>query len=237
MENREIEQIEKIIGYHFADTELLEKAFTHSSAVDNRKLSNERLEFLGDSILGLVICQALFERFTNYLEGDLTKIKSMVVSRQTCATVLKQLDLLRYLKLGKGMVDSRALAGSLAAGLFEGIIGAVYVDGGFEAAQTFILKTFENILSQANSKQAHGNYKSILQQYAQQQLNVTPVYDFIDEKGPDHNKCFEVEAVIAGERFQSAWGVNKKQAEQKAAYNALQKLGLLDKNTSEEPED
>ena len=127
------------------------------------------------------------------------------------------------------MLFSRALTGSIAAGLLEAIIGAVYVDGGYEKARTFVLEIFADLIQQANAKQSHGNFKSILQQYAQQNFNVTPDYELIDEKGPDHDKCFECEVIIAERHFPSAWGRNKKEAEQKAALNALKKLGILKK--------
>lgn len=220
-------QIESIIDYKFTDKSLLAKAFTHSSAVDNRLQSNERLEFLGDAVLALVICQALFEQFSSYLEGELTKVKSMLVSRGTCARIAKQLDLQKFLKVGKGMTSSRALSGSLAAGVLETVIAAIYIDGGFEAAQSFILKVFGPIIEQADAEHVQGNFKSLLQQYSQEQFNVTPNYILLDEKGPDHNKCFELEVSIASRHFPSAWGTNKKEAEQKAAFNALVELGVL----------
>jgi len=118
------EQIEQLIGYKFIDRNVLAEAFTHSSAVDNRLESNERLEFLGDAVLAIVICQTLFERFSDYLEGDLTKVKSMLVSRGTCARISRQLGLQKFLKVGKGMTSSRALSGSLAAGVLETVIAA-----------------------------------------------------------------------------------------------------------------
>ncbi|GAH76265.1 unnamed protein product, partial [marine sediment metagenome] len=211
----------------FSNRDLLHKAFTHSSAVDNRLFSNERLEFLGDSILGMVICQDLFERFHDYLEGDLTQIKSMLVSRRACAKIIKQLSLQKFLRVGKGMNGSRALVGSLAAGVMESLIAAIYIDGGFEAARSFILRMFDSLIEQANAEQVRGNFKSMLQQYAQQHLNLTPIYEMLDEKGPDHDKCFEVEAVVGVRRFPSAWGTNKKDAEQKAAFNALVELGIV----------
>ena len=228
MDEEAIQQIEQIIGYKFSNRDLLHKAIIHSSAVDNRLLSNERMEFLGDSVLAVVICQTLFERFPGCLEGDLTKMKSMLVSRRTCARVAKQLGLQKFLKVGKGMASSRALSGSLAAALLEAVIAALYIDGGFEAAHGFILKAFASVINQADAEQAQGNFKSLLQQYAQQQFNVTPVYELIDEKGPDHSKCFEAEAIVAERRFSSAWGTNKKEAEQKAAFNALIELGILE---------
>jgi len=228
MNEEALQRIEQIIGYEFSNRNLLYKAFTHSSAVDNRFLSNERLEFLGDSVLAVVICQALFERFAGYLEGDLTKIKSMLVSRRTCARVARQLGLQKFLRVGKGMADSRALTSSLAAGLLEAVIAAIYIDSGVEAARSFILRTFASLIDQSDAKHAQGNFKSLLQQYAQQQFNVTPVYELIDEKGPDHDKCFEAEAVITEHHFLSAWGTNKKEAEQKAAFNALVELGIIE---------
>jgi len=227
MDEEALQQIERIIGYEFSDRNLLYKAFTHSSAVDSRFLSNEKLEFFGDAVLAVVICQTLFERFPGYMEGELTKIKSMLVSRRTCASVTAQLGLQKFLKVGKGMTFSRALSGSLAAGLLEALIAAIYVDGGFEAARSFILRNFASLIDRSDAQQAQDNFKSLLQQYAQQQFDTTPVYELLDEKGPDHDKCFEAEAVVAERHFPSAWGANKKEAEQKAAFNALVELGVL----------
>ena len=227
MNEETLRQIEQIIGYEFSNRDLLHKAFTHSSAVDNRLFSNERQEFLGDSILGMVICQNLFERFPDYLEGDLTQIKSMLVSRRACAKIIKHFGLQKFLRVGKGMAESRALAGSLAAGVMEALVAAICIDGGFEAARSFILRMFDSLIEQANAEQVRGNFKSLLQQYAQQHLNLTPIYEILDEKGPDHDKCFEVEAVVGVRRFPSAWGTNKKEAEQKAALNALVELGIV----------
>jgi len=228
MNKEALQQIEQIIGYKFSNRKILTKALTHSSAADNRLLSNERLEFLGDSILGMVICQILFERFPGYLEGDLTKIKSMLVSRSTCAQVAKELGLQKFLKVGKGLASDRALSGSLAAGLLEAIIAAIYIDSGFGAVRSVILRTFGPSIDQADAEQAQGNFKSLLQQYSQQQLNTTPVYELLDEKGPDHDKCFECQVVVADRHFSSAWGRSKKEAEQKAAFNALVELGILE---------
>jgi ribonuclease-3 len=228
MDEEALQRIEQIIGYKFSNRELLSKAFAHSSAVNDRLFSNERLEFLGDSVLAAVICHALFERFPDYMEGDLTKIKSMLVSRRTCARVTKQLGLHEFLKIGKGMASNRALTSSLAASLLEAVIAAIYIDGGFDAAGSFILGTFGPEINRTDAEQSHGNFKSLLQQYAQQQFDTTPDYVLLDEKGPDHDKCFESEVVIAERHFPSAWGTNKKEAEQKAAFNALVELGVLE---------
>lgn len=230
MDNEALQQVEQIVGYEFSNRNLLDKSLTHSSAADNRLLSNERLEFLGDSVLAVVICQTIFERFPNYLEGELTKMKSMLVSRGTCARVARQLGLQKSLKVGKGMASSRALSGSLAASLLEAIIAAIYLDGGFDVARSFILRVFGSLIDQADAEQAQGNYKSMLQQHAQEKFNVTPAYVLLDEQGPDHNKCFETAVVIAQRHFPSAWGTNKKEAEQKAAFNALVELGVIEQS-------
>ncbi len=234
MEKKDLQQLEQLLGYQFSNKALLVEAFTHSSQTGNRLLSNERLEFLGDSILGLIICQSLFERFPEYLEGDLTKIKSMLVSRRTCAKLGRKLGLVEFLNVGKGMSGSRALTGSLAAGTMEAVIAAIYLDGGFEAAQDFISNVFGDLIAKADAKQHQENFKSLLQHHAQQHLNTTPLYELIDEKGPDHNKCFESEVVIGTRHFKSAWGINKKDAEQKAAYNALVELKVLEGNPSKD---
>ncbi len=236
MDEETLQQIEQIIGYKFSNRNLLTKALTHSSAADNRLLSNERLEFFGDSILAVVICQILFERFPGYLEGDLTKIKSMLVSRSTCAQVAIQLGLQKFLTIGKGLASGRALSGSLAASLLEAIIAAIYVDSGFGAARSFILRTFGPSINRADAEQDHGNFKSLLQQHAQQQFNTTPIYELLDEKGPDHDKCFECQVVFADRHFLSAWGRSKKEAEQKTAFNALAELGILESTLTDHNE-
>jgi ribonuclease-3 len=234
MDEETLHQLEQTISYKFSDKSLLAQAFTHSSAVDNRLLSNERLEFLGDAVLAVVICQTLFERFSTYLEGDLTKVKSMLVSRGSCARLSRQLRLHKFLKVGKGMASSRALSGSLAAGVLEAVIAAIYIDSGFDAARSFTLRIFSSLLEQADAEQVQGNFKSLLQQYVQEQYNSTPTYVLLDEKGPDHDKCFELEVVVEERHFPSAWGTNKKEAEQKAAFNALVELGVLKKTSLED---
>ena len=233
MDEQVLQELEQIIGYTFTDREILMLSLCHSSSVDHRLLSNERLEFIGDSILALIICQHLFERFNSYLEGDLTKMKSMLVSRRTCAKVAKNLGLNKYLRVGKGMTSSRALAGSLAAGLLEAIIAAIYFDGGMEQARGFVLSNFASFIDKADNEYEHDNFKSLLQQYSQQQLNSTPAYSLLDEKGPDHDKCFESQVIIGDRHFPSAWGTNKKEAEQKAAFYALVDLGILDTGIGE----
>ena len=228
MEHEILRQVETHLDYHFTDPSLLELALRHSSLADDRLDSNERLEFLGDSVLGMIICRTLFEQFPDYLEGDLTKIKSVIVSRKTCAQIARDLELHNYVQVGKGTDQTKAVAGSIAAGTLEAVIAAIYLDGGWKAAEAFIYRLFNPLIEQINADQHHNNFKSVLQQHCQREYNTTPYYELLDEKGPDHNKCFEICVVIRHNRYSSAWGVTKKEAEQKAAYNALTELGLLE---------
>jgi ribonuclease-3 len=227
-EQEALQGVQGAMGYTFEDPTLLAAALTHASSADCRLHSNERLEFLGDAILGMVVCTELYRRFPEYLEGELTKIKSAVVSRKTCAQISRELNLPRYLFLGKGMSGRAPLPQSLAAAVYESLIAAVYLDSGsLEIAQDFILKSVTHHISQAAESEHQRNYKSQLQQHAQRFMCATPMYDLLDEKGPDHSKCFEVSVVIQGRRFCSAWGPSKKEAEQKAAYLALRELNAI----------
>ena len=228
MDDQTRKQLRELLDYRFKNPALLAEALTHSSLADSRLLSNERMEFLGDSILALVICKTLFTRFPGYLEGDLTKIKSMLVSRKTCAQLSAEMGLQHFAHVGKGMDKSRAMSGSIAAGILESVIAAIYLDGGFEPAERFVLRIFGPLIDKADAQQHQENFKSLLQQHAQQAQSETPLYEVLDEKGPDHNKCFEVCVVIGRQRYPSAWGVTKKEAEQKAARNALLRLGLIE---------
>ncbi len=222
------------MGYRFRDVGLLKSALRHASSADHRRDSNERMEFLGDAVLGLVICEALYERLPQALEGELTKIKSAVVSRRTCARVAAALRLTDSLVLGQGLDTGEELPQSLAAGTLEAVIAAVYLDGGLEAARKFILTHMDAELRAATESQHQFNFKSQLQQYAQRELSGSPVYELLDEKGPDHAKCFEVAVSVGVRRFPSAWGPSKKEAEQKAAQLALVALGQLPRAAVEE---
>jgi len=217
-----------ILGLAFHDQELLERALTHSSNTDDRLHSNERLEFLGDAVLGLVVSRRLFDLYPDLLEGELTKIKSAAVSRQTCAILANQLGLTDLLQLGKGMRQTRVLPQSLAAAVFESIIAAIYLDAGIERVESFLAPLIDPLIERAADSGHHENFKSVLQQHAQQSTGETPQYRILDEKGPDHSKCFKVAVEFAGRRYPAAWGPSKKQAEQQAALNALTELGLVE---------
>jgi ribonuclease-3 len=219
-----LEECQKTIGYTFRQLDLLRAALTHASGADTRLASNERLEFLGDAVLGLITCEQLFSRFPDYEEGDLTKIKSVVVSRRTCARISRNLNLGDFLFLGKGMHVHTAVPASLLADVFESMVAGIYLDGGLDEARRFVLRHIGPEIEQVADGAHAGNFKSLLQQVAQREFGATPQYQLLDEKGPDHSKCFKIAAAIGKSRYAPAWGRNKKEAEQKAAMNALAQI-------------
>ena len=222
------ERAEQVLGHTFKNPNLLKEALTHASIADNRLNSNERMEFLGDAVLDLIICEALYLKFTQYQEGDLTKIKSAVVSRRTCAEVANETGLTDLLIIGKGISSRNQMPSSLAAAVYESIVAAIYLDGGFDVVKQYVLRTMTPKLEEIASNAHQQNFKAVLQQHAQKVLGATPMYELLDEKGPDHSKCFEVCVCIEGRRYTSAWGPNKKMAEQKAALLALEDMGVFD---------
>jgi ribonuclease III len=219
-----LENCERRVGYVFRDKRLLQAALTHASGAEHRLASNERLEFLGDAILGAVVCELLFHQYPEYLEGELTKIKSVVVSRQTCTKISESLGMQEFLILGKGMTTFPSVPPSLLADVFESLVAAIYHDGGDLAARSFIGEHLGPEILATAGGESGSNYKSLLQQLVQRQHGTTPTYQLLDEKGPDHSKCFKVSAQVGDNRYPPAWGRNKKEAEQRAARNALSEL-------------
>jgi ribonuclease III len=227
-----IERAQAAIGHRFSDPTLLVRALTHASIATVRLESNERMEFLGDAVLGLVASERIFQRFPQLLEGEMTKIKSSAVSRQTCAALARQLGLAELLVLGKGMHASGHGPGenmpqSLAAAVLESMIAAIYLDAGFDAARKFLVPLLDPLIERAAASGHQENYKSVLQQHTQQRGQPTPKYAVQDEQGPDHAKSFKIAVEIGERRFEPCWGASKKQAEQAAAMAALTELGLL----------
>ncbi len=220
----DLDSCQELIGYRFQNIEFLEAALRHASGVSHRLASNERMEFLGDAILGFVVCERLYELYPKDLEGDLTKIKSVVVSRDTCARMSDVLRLQDFLILGKGMAADPEIPRSVVAAAFESLIAAIHLDGGMPAAKVFILRQVDLEIEQTVSGQTGDNFKSLLQQHAQREHGVTPCYQLLDEKGPDHSKCFKISAEVGARRFPPAWGRSKKESEQRAAHNAISDL-------------
>ena len=234
MDDVTLSRAEDLLEYDFDDREILNRALTHSSIAASRHESNERLEFLGDSVLGLVVCEHLHKNYPALLEGEMTKVKSAVVSRRVCAEEARRLGLDSLLVLGKGMASARELPSSVAAAVWESIIGALYVDGGLEVAEDFIVSALEDRIEKAVHSGHHHNFKSVLQQVAQRMFAAMPQYSVLDEKGPDHAKCFEVGVTIGAHTFEPRWGPNKKKAEQDAALSALEELKIASVSDSGE---
>ena len=219
-----LDECEAILEYRFNDRELLKRCLTHASIAKTRLASNERLEFLGDAILGAIVCENLYHRFPDFPEGELTRIKSVVVSRHICAAVSEKLGLDRFLFLGKGLSTHEQVPLSIMAAVFESLIAGVYLDGGMQAARQFVERLMTPEIDRVTQAGHMRNYKSLLQQLAQKTFGQTPVYRLLDEKGPDHSKCFFVSAVIGTRTYPAAWGASKKEAEQGAAENALSEI-------------
>ena len=209
------------LGYTFRNKTLLRTALTHSSGADTPISSNERMEFLGDAVLAYVICDYLYEKLPNTLEGDMTKVKSSVVSRVTCQKICKQLGLDKFLILGRGLGRSNKIPGSIFANTLESFIAAVYLDGGMEEARKFILRVFQGEIDEMLQDCDAHNHKSVLQQQCQKHEGHIPEYKILDVQGPEHRKTFNVQVRVGERVFPSAWGVTKKEAEQRAAENAL----------------
>ena len=218
-----MEQLEQIIGYTFQNKKLLKQALTHSSYANEKKLGklgcNERLEFLGDAVLELISSDFLYAKFTQVPEGELTKKRASLVCEPSLAYCARQFGLPQYLLLGKGenMTGGRN-RDSIVSDATEALLGAIYLDGGFEPAKDFVLKF---ILNDIEHKQLFYDSKTILQEVVQGHYEEPLHYELIGEEGPDHDKRFLVEAVIGNTTIGEGSGHTKKAAEQEAAYQAL----------------
>jgi len=215
-----VEAFQAYLGIRFEHPDRLREALTHSSAKSPEMPCNERLEFLGDSILGTVIADRLFRDYPDFDEGELTQVKSEVVSSRTLARVGKNLGFEKFIAVGKGLKKQRGLPPSLVAGVMEALFGAIHLDQGMEAARAFILRCLESQIEAVLANRHRKNYKSILQNYTQKVLGITPGYRVTGESGPDHGKTFEVEVRMGNFRFAPGRGRSKKEAEQQAAENA-----------------
>ena len=212
------------IGYYFKHPSHLKQALTHPSSTAEENEDNERMEFLGDSILNLCIGQSLYERYPTWNEGELTQVKSAVVSTVSLARAGEVLGLRQYGRLGKGLPIHEPLPPSVYANLFEAVCAAVFLDGGLEAAKHFVLRALGSEIKAVAENGREPNHKSLLQQIAQKNQGVTPHYHLVRCTGPDHGKIFETVAVISERRFPAGHGRSKKAAEQAAARRALEVL-------------
>jgi ribonuclease III len=223
-----MQDLQKKLVHEFKNIQLLETAFVHRSFVnENRgvKEHNERLEFLGDAVLELITTEFLFAKFPDEPEGELTAFRSALVKGETLAEIAKELDYGKHLKLSKGEARSGgAEKPYLLANVFEAVLGAVYLDGGYDKAKEIVEKFLLPKLSKIIEENAQVDAKSEFQELAQAKLSITPEYKVLDEDGPDHLKTFEMGAYVGKDLFGRGKGNSKQDAEQAAAESALKKL-------------
>lgn len=226
------EKIEKILGISFVNPQLLYQAFMHRSYVHEAKEEisehNERLEFLGDSVLGLIMAGYLFRKYPKASEGWLSPMRARLVEASACLLFLQKLHLEEFILLGKGESKSNGKGRiSIYSDLFEAIVGAIYLDSGLEEATSFIEKNFEEEIQSIIEKPS-SNFKAILQDHFQRKHQKQPMYKILHEEGPDHAKSFLVGVFIEEECIGKGEGFSKKEAEQKAAEDALLQLKKKD---------
>lgn len=221
-----MDNLEKKLGYTFKNREYLQRALSHSSYVNerhNNEESNERLEFLGDSVLGIITADYYFHNFS-LPEGELTKLRASTVCEKTLFEFANQIELGKYLKLGKGEENTGGRTRpSINADAFEAIIAGIYLDGGLDEARKFVLKFIEKLSDKHGSFK---DYKTTLQEVIQKNPEEILEYIVVGEHGPDHNKCFEVEVHLNSNVIGKGVGKSKKNAEQQAAKEALELMGL-----------
>jgi ribonuclease-3 len=224
----QLRELECRIGHTFNDIRLLDLSLTHKSFLGSdceHSKCNERMEFLGDTVLELVISSFLYHKFPTYTEGQLSKLKAVAVSRSTLALCAKEIGLGDFIKFGAGEI---ATAGgekpSNLSNALEALIASVYLDAKIDKARDFILNILEDKIYELDSDELKRDYKTALQEYWQAGSRKPPVYTVIAETGPDHDKRFEIVVKLAGEPYGSGIGRNKKEAEQRAAEKALETI-------------
>ncbi len=225
-----IPEIEDRLGYHFKDSNLLVLSFIHRSYINESRdvdEHNERLEFLGDSVLGIIISEKLYRDLPHTPEGELSAKRSRLVEASACMTYVQQLDVESHVLLGKGerLNDGRG-RDSILADLFEAIIGAIYLDGGLEAARAFVFNNFSSQID-AILQLPIRNWKAVLQEYCQRHFQRPPEYRVMEEVGPDHSKTFRVVVVFDDKEQGEGVGASKKEAQQASAADALMRLGEI----------
>jgi ribonuclease-3 len=230
MKEKDFNGFEKLTGIEFRDKDLLTQAFTHRSYLnENRNLKgghNERLEFLGDAVLELVVTHFLYEKYPDKTEGDLTSVRSALVNAQTCAEVAKKLEFNDFLLLSKGEAKDTGRARQyILANALESVIGAIYLDQGYEAAKEFILKHLTPMTEKIVDEELWIDAKSKFQEMAQEVVGITPSYKTIKEVGPDHDKKFTVGVFLGESLVSEGDGDSKQDAEQSAARHALKEKG------------
>jgi ribonuclease-3 len=225
----ELTQLESLLGYRFGNQDLLTRAITHRSYVNERegeRLHNESLEFLGDAVLGFLVSSRVFRRFPNLNEGELSRVRARLVSAVNLQDLAEKIHLGDYIQLSRGEEKTGGRnKRAIVVDTYEAIIGAIYLDGGIEAAASFVDRQVGEILDSPDAgKLSCGDFKSILQEKLHNLGRPEPVYTVVDELGPDHRKTFVVQVVVMDQVVSQGSGQTKKEAQQEAARLALEKI-------------
>jgi ribonuclease-3 len=227
-EESELESLEERLGYCFRNRNLLRQALTHASYahehLDQCLGDNERLEFLGDAILNSAVTHLLVERFSDGAEGELTLMRGLLVSRDALAPVAKGFNLGQSLRLGKGELRTGGREkASILANTYEAVVGAVYLDGGYERAIHMVRSHFTKRLKEVGDRISRHSFKNLLQERIQNWYHTVPRYTVVKESGPDHHKRFQVSVSVRGRNLGRGEGKTRKEAEQRAAEEALER--------------
>ncbi|MFH1562828.1 MAG: ribonuclease III [Nitrospirota bacterium] len=226
---QQLKEMQDALGLEFKNLDLLNQSLTHTSYAyelsdrENGMLQNERMEFLGDVVLGLIVSEYIYKKYPDYMEGDLAKIRAKVVSRPILAKRAKYLELGKYLLLGKGeeMTGGRNRH-SILADTMEALMGAIYLDSGLEKSRYFVLAQFEEEIEKITENVHVQDYKTDFQEFTQKKFRTLPFYKVINREGPDHNRIFEIAVMVKGKTWGVGKGGSKKEAQQQAAFFALQ---------------
>ena len=232
-----LKHFQQTLGYRFSTIDLLDNALIHRSFVnENPALSrsdNERLEFLGDAVIGLCLSDLLIRKFPDYAEGQLSKLRAYVVNEQSLAGLARKLNIGDHILLGRGEEGSGGRTkASILSNAFEAVAAAIYLDCGFEKTYKFLENIFEPIVEEGIKSVIYKDYKTALQEICQNRFKETPRYTLINETGPDHDKIFEISLTIAGKITTTGTGKSKKGAEQRAARRALEEFAELPDTSS-----
>lgn len=224
-----IDQFEEDLGYSYIDKEILLLALTHSSYANENRVeklqSNERLEFLGDAVLNIIISEYIYSNNESLSEGELTKVRANIVCEASLEKCAEEVKVGKYLLLGKGEeITGGRTRISILSDAFEALIGSIYLDGGLNSAREFVLKRMKSIIEEATKGTSFVDYKTQLQEIVQKNAGDKVFYEIVDEKGPDHNKVFISQVLVSDRVLGSGEGKSKKEAEQNAARAALEKL-------------
>ncbi|HPG50847.1 MAG TPA: ribonuclease III [Spirochaetota bacterium] len=234
LREKHTDRLQRVIHVKFKNKSLLQRAVTHRSYVNEsgkNARDNERLEYLGDSVLALVVNEYLFKHFEDYQEGKLAKIKSAVVSEATLARLARKIDLGEFILMGRGEEHSGGRERpSILANTLEAVIGAVFLDQGLKSSRKFVLALIKDEIEIVNNPSSMRDPKTALQEYVQKKYKARPIYEVIDERGPDHRKEFTVRLLVNGREIVTGEGPSKRKAEMNAARISLQKIedGTLD---------